>query len=379
MATMMSNKENVMTANRVVEEMKESEDVKNIQGDPEYLGKLVKISLDQYDSAKKALADSKTFGPRLVPVVDWTEGQTKAVLKRVPIQDVVNGIDRRTDQVVNYSSKKIDAVRQTPKNSLAYVHGKLQSLRVDVPADEPQEDPGLKNILVTAKSAAAENLNVLLDSSQGFLQQYLPLTPEELHEDGKRSEIKTAAKRGFKISKQTASKVIERALTRVGEIKRRTSETIHVDLIKYSQFLDAKVKAPIAKRLAFVDEKLGVSEKATAVNAKYVAPVRERVSKRVEAGRTWVSEVYKERVTKSIDAFNQELALQKEIAKSKSGDEDLTISAGLSAVFAAASTRLSSEYKSRVSPTINRIFGTREPYEEVYEDEDSEETDDPTN
>uniref|UniRef100_A0A224ASZ0 Thraustochytrid-specific lipid droplet protein 1 n=1 Tax=Aurantiochytrium limacinum TaxID=87102 RepID=A0A224ASZ0_9STRA len=368
------------------------------------VGKLIDMSYEQYSGAKDMLAKNQVIGKRLTPFVDWTENTTKAILRKSPVavDKVVSAVDTRAERVVNFTSDKVQTIRDTPKNTLGYVHGKLKSLRTE-PQEAENEEPGVRTIIITGKSAAAERLNVLLDSSEGYLKQYLPISDDEkaLMVNGSKSEIRTVATRTVNLSKVAISKAIERALNRAGEIKERTKETIHVDLIRYNEWLDMNVKQPVSRRLKIVDDKLAISEKVDKVDQKVVKPIKNSINRRVELIDakvvtpvkekfvlvvTRVSDTYQHKVVEPrdqiIQMFREELSLQQEIAKSKSGEEELTISAGLSAVIAAAKSRLEKEYEVRVSPALHRFMG-REKEEEiedqsfgddVEEDEDVDET-----
>ncbi|GBG30721.1 Hypothetical Protein FCC1311_069412 [Hondaea fermentalgiana] len=364
------------------------------------VGKLIDMSLEQYSGAKDLLAKNQVIGKRLTPFVDWTENTTKAILRKSPVavDKVVTAVDTRAEAVVNFTSEKVQVMRETPKNTLGYVHGKLKSLRTE-PSAEDDEEPGVRTILVTGKSAAAERLNVLLDAGEGYLKQYLPIPENEksLVIQGPKSEIRTVATRTVNLSKVAVTKTLEQALAKAGEIKARTKETIHVDLIRYNEWLDMNVKTPVSKRLKIVDDKLAISEKVDKVDQKLIKPLKSSVSRRVELIDakvvtpvkekfvlvvTRVSDTYNAKVVEPrdqiIQMFREELSLQQEIAKSKSGEEELTISAGLSAVIAAARSRLEKEYEVRVSPTLSRFMG-RDKEEEMedqsFGDEDDEDVD----
>ena len=79
--------------------------------------------------------------------------------------------------------------------------------------------------------------------------------------------------------------------------------------------------------------------------------------------RVWtlVSDQYTSKVVEPrdqiIQMFREELALQQELAKQKTGGEEMTIQAGLEAVIAAARARLTKEWEVRVSPSLARFMG----------------------
>lgn len=371
---------------------------------PAFLGRLVDMGVENYKWSKDLVAQNKTLGPRLSPVITYTEETTLSLLGKSPIavDDVVTAVDSRVDKVVTFTGEKVQAVRDAPKNTFGYVHDKLSSLRVEQEEgdaeDTESEDPSVTTLLTDVKSVSAERLNLLLDASEGYLQQYLPPTEEEQEElkvEGKISELRPLPTRFYKISKVTVNKIGQTAVSKSREITERTKNTVHVDLIKYSEWLDKSVKEPVAKRLAIVDEKLAISQKVTRVDIAVVQPIKAQVNKRVEQvdGKlvqpakekfvlvvTTISSKYDEKVVQPrdqiIQMFREELDTQKALAAEKSGGEDLTIAAGLSAVVAAARARLTNEWEVRVAPTLSRFMGrTADADTDADADADDEELD----
>lgn len=381
------------------------------------LGYLVDLGLDNYKWGKDLVVENKTLGPRVGPIVSYGEEKFVSVLKRSPIQveDVVTAVDSRVEKVVTYSAEKIQTVRETPgklKNAtLTFAHEKLQSLKVDTtPEDDEEtkegEDLSVGTVVVDARVVTAERLNMFLDASEGYLQQYLP--PSELAEgenveeeplgiEGKKTEIRPVANRALRLSKVAAKRVQERALSRVGQLKRRTTDVVHVDLVKYSEWLDKQkngVKDTIYISLEKVDNKLVKPAKETigqrveqvqvyagktqdAIKTRVITPAKERIvairlpfHDRIINVWTTVGNQYNEKVIKPrdqiIQMFREELALQQELAKRDNG-EDMTIGDGLAAVIAAARARLSKEYEVRISPVLSKFMGKNTDFEEDEE------------
>ena len=324
------------------------------------LGSLVDVSLSYYKVAKEIVAANKTLGPRVSPLLAYGEEKTLVVLKKSPIkvEDVVAAVDSRVDASVKYTMQTVEALRAAPAQAVAKTQAK---------AEEVQQ-------------ATAVRLDSLLDASAGYLAQYLPLNEEEKAElkgtEAESSkELKPVAIRAGKQGKVAAKKLQELALAKVQGLKKRTGDVVHVDLVKYSEFLDAQkenVKQTLFITLDKINEKVveptkEVAEKSRAVvNKRVIEPVNQRVQMvaipiqdRVIKVWTMVGDEYNNRVVQPRDQivsmFREELALQQELAKQKSG-EDLTITAGLKAVIAAARARLSKEWEVRISPSLARVL-----------------------
>jgi len=338
------------------------------------LSSLVDVSLLYYKAAKEIVAANKTLGPRVSPLLAYGEEKTLIVLKKSPIQveDVVSAVDSRVDASVQYAKETVESIRAAPS-------------KVAKKTAEVTEE---------TKVATAEKLNLLLDASAGYLAQYLPLSEEEQLEikgdEASKKELKPAAARAGKQSKVAAKKIQELALAKFGGIKERTGNVVHVDLVKYSEFLDNQkenVKQTIFITLDKINEKVveptkEVAEKGkNAVQKRVIEPVNARVQAitipiqdRVVKIWTLAGDEYNARVVQPRDQivsmFREELALQQELAKQKSG-EDLTITAGLKAVIAAARARLSKEWEIRVSPALAKALGRQGEYEEEEMEEKS--------
>lgn len=366
------------------------------------LGTVLKLSLENYEWAKDYVVSNKTLGPRVSPLLEFGENTTKKVLDASPIklETVVEAVDTRVDAAVTYGSETVQKVREAPgkiKNkSLSAVHNKLNDIKVD--KDEEPAELALATVADDVKVITSERLSMLLDASEGYLAQYLPISEEDKEEikvEVAKGELKPLATRAGKQSKVAAKRMQEQILAKISGLKARTSEVVHVDLVKYSEYLD-KQKTNVTTRIYVALEK--VDEKAVqpvkevtakgvnAVNTRLIVPAKERLlSVRLPFQdrfvRIWtvVGEEYEAKIVKPraqiVQMFREELAIQKELAREKSGSgEDLTITAGLKAVVAAARARLAKELDGRVYPTINRVLGrSNEEEEKQYEDEEDSE------
>jgi hypothetical protein len=284
---------------------------------------------------------------------------------------------------------------------LVFVHDKIQKLREEGPEETTGEsDPSVKTIIVDAKEVTAERLNQLLDASEGYLQQYLPPaedSSETMGREGMKTEMKPVANRALKMTQVAAARMQSKALSKIVDLKRRTEDVVHVDLVKYSEWLDLEgkketviitwnkveekvvnpAKEQLEKRIEIAKE---MAETSThAVQEKVLSPLKLKLEPiylplQDNVVRIWtvVGDQYDQKVVKPrdqiIQMFRAELQEQQEIAKLRNGDEQLTIQAGLAAVVAAARTRLSMEWELRVSPTLDRILGKDQEEEEEEED-----------
>jgi len=377
------------------------------------VSQLVSYGVETYYKGKDVLVKQPTLGPRLGPWVNFGEEKLQAGLKLspYPVDQVVHAVDNRLDKVVNYTVETKDSLAgraarvaaapaQLKDASLVYMHDKIKNLKVEKDNSESPEEIGVTTVLVEAKSVTAERLNQLLDASEGYLQQYLPPTHEEPEDTDEviTTEIRPTAVRAIKVSKVAAKRMQERALAKMTDLKLRTSNVVHVDLVKYSEWLDLEgKKAVVVVQLQKVDDKLVQPAKEAMINAsnkvneKLVAPVLARVTAiRVPFSddilRVWtvIGDKYNEKVVQPraqiIEMFREELALQQELAKQKNGDEPMTISAGMQAVVTAARARLSKEWEIRISPSLQRVMGKASTEEEEEEEDksfgDAEEADD---
>mmetsp|Transcript_22588 Transcript_22588/g.42275 ORF Transcript_22588/g.42275 Transcript_22588/m.42275 type:complete len:419 (+) Transcript_22588:204-1460(+) len=371
------------------------------------LGSLMGVSLENYKWAKDLVASNKTLGPRMSPLIEYTEETTLSVLKKSPIQveDIVTAVDTRVDRAVHYGSDTFKTVREGPSKitnkTLKSVHERLNQLKLE--GDEDVSEPGVSTIAGDAKVITTERLSKLLDASEGYLAQYLPVSEEDretLKVDAGKGEFKPIAIRAGRQGKVAAVRLQEQALAKVSGLKKRTSEVVHVDLVKYSEFLDkqkSNVKQTFYVTLDKIDESLIKPTKETATKAtdavknRVINPAKERIvsielpfKDRIVYVWTVVGDEYDARVVQPRDQivklFREELASQQDLAKQKSG-EDLTITAGLKAVLNAASHRFSKEWEVRVSPTIAKVLGRKSgsekettTKEEVATKEDAKQT-----
>jgi len=363
------------------------------------LTSLLTYSLDNYEWAKGIVAKNQTLGPRVAPLLQFGEDTTKKVLGASPVklEAVIEAVDTRVDKAVVYTTETVQAVREAPgklKNkTLTTVHSKLNDIKVD--KDEEPAELGVSTIAEDVKVITSERLSMLLDASEGYLAQYLPISEEDKEEikvEAPKGELKPIAVRSYRQSKIAAKRLQEQIINKITGLQATTKERVHVDLIKYSEFLDKQkeaVSGTIVLALEKVDAKAvqptkEVVNKATnAVKTKVLVPAKERFDSvaipfqnRVVRIWTVIGDEYDQKVVRPraqiVQMFREELALQQELAKQKSGSgDDLTITAGLKAVVAAASARLQKEWEVRVKPTVKKVLGRKTEDEEV-DDEDSE-------
>jgi len=363
------------------------------------LGSLVGVSLENYKWAKDLVANNKTIGSRVGPIIDYTEETTKSVLKKSPIQveDIVTAVDTRVDKAVTYGSNTVKTVVHAPgklkNNTLAIVHDRLNRFKIEQDESEDTAEPGVTTIAEDAKLITAERLSRLLDASEGYLAQYFPISEDDretLKVESPRGHLKPIAMRAGKQGRLAARRMQEQALAKVSGLKKRTGEVVHVDLVKYSEFLDRQkdnVKQTIYITLEKIDEKVvqptkDVASKSTAaVKDRVIYPAKNRIVSvqipfKDRFVRIWtvVGDEYNQRVVEPRDQivamFRKELAIQQELAKGQSG-EDLTITDGLKAVIAAARSRLSKEWEVRVSPTLAKFMRRNGDFDEEELEEKS--------
>eukprot|EP00516_Mucochytrium_quahogii_P004210 CAMPEP_0203746144 /NCGR_PEP_ID=MMETSP0098-20131031/1673_1 /ASSEMBLY_ACC=CAM_ASM_000208 /TAXON_ID=96639 /ORGANISM=" , Strain NY0313808BC1" /LENGTH=454 /DNA_ID=CAMNT_0050634129 /DNA_START=66 /DNA_END=1430 /DNA_ORIENTATION=- len=385
-----------------------------------YVSRLVDMGLENYKWGKDLTLQNKLVGARVGPLVNFAEEKLQAGLNVSPVkvEDVVSALDSRVEKAVTYTVETKTAIQTRVENSvsytqekvskaaekpgqwkndtLGYVHDKLQQLKVEEKPEE-EESADVSMIVNDAKVVTAERLNLLLDASAGYLEQYLPPMEEGAEEsltvEGKTTEIRPVANRALRLSKVAAKRMQDRALSKMGQLKLRTSNVVHVDLLKYSEWLDLESKKETVKvTMQKVDERLVKPTKEELsrrveqvekvagqtkemINSRVIAPAKahlEPIYLPVRDGviRVWtnVGDEYAERVAKPRDQiikmFRDELKEQQLLAKKKSGDEQMTIGAGLAAVVAATRTRLSREWEVRISPAFERFMGRTEEDDE---------------
>lgn len=403
-----------MTATEM--EVKSEEPQENLYDRP--LARMVDFGLTNYGSVKDLVAQNKKLNQHISPLVNYSEETVVALLKKSPVQveEIVKAVDSRVEKVAvsvgeryesvrKTTSDTVQSVREAPTRTLEYVHDKLSGLRIEETPEEEkkEEEVDVHTVLVDAKEVTAEHLNVLLDASEGYLQQYLPPTEEEkediLSVGGKKTEIRPVANRVFNLSKVAATRMQTLALSKMGPIQMRAAENIaHVDLVKYSEWLDNQkemAKDTIYISLEKLDEKLMKPAKDTLVTSvtqvqdmtekssvmikeKVILPAKTKLESieipfqdHIVHVWTLVSDQYTSRVVEPrdqiIQMFREELALQQELAKQKTGGEEMTIQAGLEAVIAAARARLAKEWEVRVSPSLARFMGKSQDQDNVSE------------
>lgn len=380
---------------------------------------LVNVSTENYKWAKDWVAQNKTLGSRVSPLIEFTEEQTLTLLKKnnVNVEEVISAVDAKVEQAIEYTAKTViqageytsetvKQVREAPakltSSTLAMVHENLKKLRVEQGEEEGSEEVTVSKIAEDAKSITAERLNQLLDASEGYLAQYLPISDDDKKEmkvEGAKGELKPLAVRATKQGRLAAKRLQEQAFNNLQGLKMRTDKVVHVDLVKYSEFLDKQkdnalqtiyltlekfdekvvkpTKEAAAEGVKVVEER--VSEGVKVVGERVITPAKQRIVSvelpfRDSIVHVWtvVGDEYNHRVVQPRDQivqmFREELALQQELAKQKSG-EDLTVTAGLNAVVAAARARLSKEWEVRISPTLAKIWKTAEQLDEEEEAE----------
>lgn len=361
------------------------------------LNSLLTYSLDNYEWAKGIVVKNQTLGPRVAPLLQFGEDTTKKVLGASPIklESVIEAVDTRVDKAVVYTTETVQKVREAPgkiKNkSLTAVHDKLNTIKVD--KDEEPAELALSTIADDVRVISSERLSLLLDASEGYLQQYLPISDEDKEEikvEAPKGELKPIAIRSYRQSKVAAKRLQEQIINKITTLKATTEDRVHVDLIKYNEFLNKQkdsVKGTIYLALEKIDEKAvqptkEVANKATeVVKTRVIAPTKARFDSvaipfqnRIIRIWTVIGDEYDQKVVRPrnqiVEMFRKELQIQQELAKQQSNNEELTITAGLKAVVAAASARLSKEWEVRVKPAVKKVLG-RETGEEE-DDEDSE-------
>lgn len=365
------------------------------------VGASVKYGLDTYEKLKEVVVSNKMVGARVGPLFELTESTTKRVLEVSPIklESVIDAVDTRVDAAVTYGTetaqKVYEALGKLKNKTTAAIHTRLNSVKVDQEAETPEE-VNFSTVADDLSVIASERLSMALDASEGFMAQYLPISDEdkeELKVEVAKGELKPLAFRAGRQSKVAAKRLQEQIINKMTGLKTRTTEVVHVDLVKYSEFLDKQKTAvtnTIYIALEKVDEKAVQPVKdiaakgANAVNTRVIVPARERVSAvripfqgRMVAIWTVIGEGYEAKIVKPraqiVQMFKEELALQQELAREKSGSgEDLSIAAGLKAVVTAARARVTKEFDGRIVPFVNKVLGRAAPEDTYDEDEDED-------
>lgn len=358
------------------------------------MGSLLNFSLDNYEWAKDYVVNNKTLGPRVSPLLEFGENTTKKVLDASPIklETVIEAVDTRVDRVVTGTVETTQAVIAAPGNlknkTLEFTHEKLNLIKID--KDATEADLAVSTIAEDVKVITSERWNMLLDASEGYMAQYLPISEEDKEDikvEAQKGELKPLAIRSFRQTKLLARRTPEKLFSKVSGITTRTKEAVHVDLIKYSEYLDKQkqnVTTTVYVAWEKVDEKVVQPTKEVAVKSseaiknKVLIPVKDRVvairlpfHDRIVNIFAVVGDEYETRVVRPraqiVKMFREELELQQQLAKKESSNDDLTITDGLKAVVAAARTRISKEWEVRAMPTVNQVLGR--PVIEEYEEE----------
>lgn len=346
----------------------------------------IDYTLSTYNSAKDYVAASKTLS-KLNPIINFGEETTVSILKKSPVavEELVAAIDSRIEKSATKVSDTVSAVAAAPgkakDKTLTKIHEKLNELKLEKDEEETPEVE-LATVATDAKIITAERLAKLLDASEELLQMYLAIDEEDKAEitvEAGKGELKPLALRGFKQTKVAAKRIQDLGLSKVNGFTEKTQGDV--------KDLTNNVKQTIYITLEKLDEKLlqptkDVAKKGKdAVKNRVIDPASETVESitlpfknRVVKVWTVVGEQYDQRVVQPreeiVKMFKEELQLQQQLAKEKSG-EDLTIAAGLKAVVAAARARLSKEWQVRVSPALAKVLGRNGEYEEEEIEEKS--------
>lgn len=348
------------------------------------LGNAWKASVDRYEWAKGVVGQNKSFGTHVTSILDFGEMTAKMAHDASPIKldEVIGALDTRVDQALTFGSEKAASVvamqDKLKHDALTLVHDKLTEVKGTENAEVKPEDLGIALIADDVKTLTTEKLGKVLDVSESYLAQYLPIDDEDLKElsvDSPKHELKTVAIRSYKQGKIAAKGLQESVISKMSNLQMRAKEVVHVDLIKYSEYLNDKTQQiPATLYVAWENVNESVTDFASTasegnaekIKEQYIRPARERlVAARLQFHDrlvniwTVVGDKYEQRIMRPgeqiIQMFREELALQQELAMERNGsDDELTIAAGLNAVVAAARARLSKEIEVRVYPAWSK-------------------------
>jgi hypothetical protein len=183
---------------------------------------LVNFSLDNYEWAKDYVVNNKTLGPRVSPLLEFGENTTKKVLDASPIklESVIEAVDTRVDRVVTGTVETTQAVIAAPGNlknkTLEFTHEKLNLIKID--KDATEADLAVSTIAEDVKVITSERWNMLLDASEGYMAQYLPISEEDKEDikvEAQKGELKPLAIRSFRQTKVLARRTPEKLFSKV--------------------------------------------------------------------------------------------------------------------------------------------------------------------
>ena len=349
------------------------------------VGNLIDYLLDNYQTFKGVLNKNETLGPHVGPIVNFGEETTKSLIEKSPVnvKDFVAKVDSHMDAACSYGGNGVAAINQVPNKiktgACELVMNKLSKMKLN--PDEVKAEPNFTDVANNLKEITSERLSQLLDASEGYLYQYFPLSEDDaakMKVNVGRGEFKPILSRTYLQGKVTASKLKETTLAKLGNLKKRTSEVVHIDLVKYSEYLDQHketLKDIVSTSYDSFDQKVVNNIKTISQNtsqnirSRVIDPVYQSMNSVQIHFKDYLILIHTTVVTEYecivvrprdqiIQIFKEELANQREIFEKHKNDpnDPPDILAGVKAVIFAFKTRVASRINVQLSPYLSNFL-----------------------
>mmetsp|Transcript_8766 Transcript_8766/g.10483 ORF Transcript_8766/g.10483 Transcript_8766/m.10483 type:complete len:404 (-) Transcript_8766:68-1279(-) len=391
----------------------ESEVVRHLNGAEGPVSSLLFQGFKTYETAKQKVSDSKRLST-VVPAIDFVENTFSKANEYSPVKvdRVVGALDSGVDTAMKYGNDTKETVVSTAaavsakpielKNSaLTTIHTQLGKLIKEDEAESKEVSPeemGLTVIMDDVSTISSQSAQKILDVSEKYVEKYLHEEKEDEDEESLTEEekAKSATTRAYVLSKVVSKRMQRRVYAGLNHLQLRTKEVVHIDLVKYSEMLDARKQQVAAgydyakdvavsnfeTRVAVPTKKVTAAVGDKAVEAKEVAEKYGKiVANKVVAIKVpftdkdilyyvnTAGEITDKRVVKPveeiIETFKHDLEVEK---KKRDSEKPLTIEAGFRALLAAL------RYRTSVVINHARNYGqAEEPEAAPEEDEEDEE------